>query len=162
MTKHTNFTHLVIEIHLPPVAVFLQHSFVHLSGCRESNITCSVQVIDISVRKLQKYLMNLFVSHHALTNYSQKKLHAFAFSFLICMTKHTNFTHSVIEIHLTPLAVFLRHSFVHLSGCRESNPGHTVPNRVHYHYATPRCSESHVVLLPKSMYGQKGSLLTFW
>ena len=25
-----------------------------------------------------------------------------------------------------------------LSGSRESNPDHTVPNRVHYHYATPR------------------------
>lgn len=27
------------------------------------------------------------------------------------------------------------------SGSRESNPGRTVPNRVHYHYATPRGSE---------------------
>ncbi len=25
-----------------------------------------------------------------------------------------------------------------LSGCRESNPGRAVPNREHYHYATPR------------------------
>ncbi len=26
----------------------------------------------------------------------------------------------------------------YLSGSRESNPDHSVPNRVHYHYATPR------------------------
>ena len=32
-----------------------------------------------------------------------------------------------------------------LSGSRESNPGHTVPNRVHYHYATPRGSEGRAV-----------------
>lgn len=33
-----------------------------------------------------------------------------------------------------------------MSGSRESNPDHTVPNRVHYHYATPRGSEGRGVL----------------
>ncbi len=40
---------------------------------------------------------------------------------------------SVLWLHNT--------EFCCLSGSRESNPGHTVPNRVHYHYATPRVSE---------------------
>ncbi len=34
---------------------------------------------------------------------------------------------------------------LYLSGSRESNPGRTVPNRVHYHYATPRDSEYYTV-----------------
>ncbi len=30
------------------------------------------------------------------------------------------------------------------SGSGESNPGRTVPNRVHYHYATPRLKQKEI------------------
>ena len=48
-----------------------------------------------------------------------------------------------------------------LSGSRESNPGRTVPNRVHYHYATPRDSESRRLLCLKNLWAENQSLLLF-
>jgi hypothetical protein len=51
--------------------------------------------------------------------------------------------------------------FLYLSGSRESNPDHTVPNRVHYHYATPRCSERHGVAMLFTTVTSKQSLLGF-
>ncbi len=35
--------------------------------------------------------------------------------------------------------------FLYWSGRRESNPGSAVPNREHYHYATPRMTQRHPV-----------------
>lgn len=41
------------------------------------------------------------------------------------------------------------HLFCYLSGRRESNPDRSVPNRVHYHYATPRMKHNLPCILKK-------------
>ncbi len=50
--------------------------------------------------------------------------------------------------------------FLYLSGSRESNPDHPVPNRIHYHYATPRWNEGRGEAMSNRLRGSK-SKFTF-
>lgn len=43
------------------------------------------------------------------------------------------------------------HPIYYMSGSRESNPGHTLPKRVHYHYATPRFRAPHHSITTQKM-----------